>query len=298
MNALIEQGKARGYVTFDEIDEALTDGADASEWITALEEAGIDVVPHESLRLGDVDAPDQPYFVSDVEVAIEDVTTNGVLYWAPYATWSDGAVDRLVLALAGVKVDHTQGGFAERATARGFQVSKLKTGLAIDLRATPGARLDIGIDGYAADRGSFASIAPTRVQLVNASRIEREEPTYVIADVGKTVVPLRMTAPLFVGGVPHGEVEVDAACRLEAREWGLKWLDVLPRRCSPPASIDPAALTASGATLVDGSLAMHGAQGCRLAIELVQDGHALRFVATALHVEAAPGQALVDSRSE
>ncbi len=156
-------------------------------------------MPHASLRLGDVDSPDEPYFVSEVEVAIDDATTDGILYRAPYVTWGDDAVDRFVLALAGVKVDHAQRGFADRATAHGYQVGELKSGLAIDLRATPSARLDIGIDGYAADRGSFASIAPTRVQLTSAAHIEREEATYVIADAAMAVLPLRLTAPLFVG---------------------------------------------------------------------------------------------------
>lgn len=287
MNALIELGKARGYVTFGEIDEALPDGVDPRECITAIEDHGIDIVPHASLRLGGGDSPDEPYFVSEVEVVIDDATTDGILYWAPCVTWGDDAVDRFVLALVGVKVDHEQRGFADRATAHGFQVSEVKTGLTIDLRATPSVRLDIGIDGYAAERGSFASIAPTRVQLTSAARIEREEATYVIADAAMAVLPLRLTAPLFIGTTSHGEVAVDAACKIEPRGWGLKWLDVSPQRCTLPASIDPATLTASGATVVDGSLAMRGAQGCHLAIELVQDGHTLRVVATGLHVRAA-----------
>lgn len=60
MMALIELGKARGYVTFGEIDEALPDGVDPRECITTLEDHGIDIVPHASLRLGGGDSPDEP----------------------------------------------------------------------------------------------------------------------------------------------------------------------------------------------------------------------------------------------
>jgi hypothetical protein len=287
MRALIELGKARGYVTFDELLEELPDEVDESDWITALEAQGIDVVPHGSLRSGDVDSPGEPYFITEVEVAIDRATARGLLYWAPYVTWGDHAVDRFVLALLAVKVGRAQRRFADRAARHGYQVSKLESGLAIDLRAMPSARLEIGIDGYAADRGSFAAIAPTRVQLARAARVEREEVMYAIADAGTAVLPLQLTAPLFVGTTPHGEVEVEAACTIESRDWGLKWLDVAPLRCASPASLDPVTVTASGATVEDGSLSMRGAQGCHLAIELVQDGHALRFVATGLHVRAA-----------